>query len=329
MPADARLRTQSIRVRFGEFAALDGVSLEVGDAEIVGLIGPNGAGKTTLLDAMCGNLRSDEGRVFLLGSDVSDLAPSRRAQLGLGRSYQDARLFPGLCVRDAIQLAFARQGRVGFASALLGTPWARAAERTSRSQADELIEQYGLAPWATALISELSTGTRRACDLVMQLATGAKVLLLDEPTAGIAQADAVAVGPLLRRVRDEVGCSMLIVAHDMPLLRAVASRVYAMDAGQIIAEGTPDEISRDPQVVARYLGHARAGHRVAADRGAARLSGRPGDELSRLGASVLPQGTAAGDRSRCHCARARGLDSRAHRGRRPGWQHGPRDGSRP
>ena len=137
---------------------------------------------------------------------------------------------------------------------MVAAPWARRSERRTRAAADEIIARFGLAPWADARASELSTGTRRICDLAAQVAAEPKLILLDEPTAGVAQREAEAFGPLLRQIRDELDCSVLIVEHDMPLLMGLCDRIYAMEAGQVIAEGTPDEIRNDPRVVASYLG---------------------------------------------------------------------------
>src|SRR5437879_6309049 len=137
---------------------------------------------------------------------------------------------------------------------MVGAPGVRLADRRSRARADEIIERLGLEAWADSLTSELSTGTRRICELAAQLAAKPRMLLLDEPTAGVAQREAEAFGPLLRRIRDELGCAILIVEHDMPLLMGVCDRVYAMEAGDVIAEGTPEEIRHDPAVIAAYLG---------------------------------------------------------------------------
>src|SRR2546423_11832486 len=127
-------------------------------------------------------------------------------------------------------------------------------ERRPRREAEEIVDRFGLRPWADARASELSTGTRRICDLAAQVAAQPKLILLDEPTAGVAQREAEAFGPLLRRIRDELDCSVLIVEHDMPLLMALCDRIYALEAGKVIAAGTPDEIRHDPRVVASYLG---------------------------------------------------------------------------
>jgi ABC-type branched-subunit amino acid transport system ATPase component/ABC-type branched-subunit amino acid transport system permease subunit len=248
------LEVEGITVRFGGIRALDEVDLTVHRGEIVGLIGPNGAGKTTLINVISGHLPLAAGRVRLSGHDVGDLAPELRSGYGLGRSFQDARLFPGLTVREAMQVALVRSNRVGFVSSMLHAPWARDAERASARQADELLEAMGMAQWADSLVSGLSTGMRRITDLTMQVAARPGVLLLDEPTAGVAQRETEAFGPMLRKIRDELDCAIVIVEHDMPLLMGLCDRIYAMETGRIIAEGTPEEIRRDPLVIASYLG---------------------------------------------------------------------------
>src|SRR5439155_3344755 len=170
--------------------------------------------------------------------------------------------FPGLTVLEAVQVALAPRRRVGVLSSMVRAPWATAADRDSRADAMELLDRFGLAPWADTLTAELSTGLRRITDLVMQVAARPRVLVLDEPTAGVAQREAEAFCPLLRGIRDDLGCSILLVEHDMPLLMGLCDRVYALEAGRIIAEGSPETVRRDPLVIASYLGTDR----VAIDR---------------------------------------------------------------
>jgi ABC-type branched-subunit amino acid transport system ATPase component/ABC-type branched-subunit amino acid transport system permease subunit len=253
-PDDRPLVVTDVVKRFGGLDVLAGVSIDVAPGEIVGLIGPNGAGKTTLMNVISGNLDADGGVVSVLGRDVTALAPEFRSHFGLGRVYQEAKLFPGLTVRETLQVALARTQRVGVVAVMLGAPWARHLERRSREQADAVIERLGLGAWADSLTADLSTGTRRICELGAQLAAAPRVLLLDEPTAGVAQREAESFGPLLRRIRDELDCSILIIEHDMPLLMGVCDRVYAMDTGRVIACGTPEEIRNHPDVIASYLG---------------------------------------------------------------------------
>jgi ABC-type branched-subunit amino acid transport system ATPase component/ABC-type branched-subunit amino acid transport system permease subunit len=248
------LVADDVEVHFGGVRALQGASIEVRPGEIVGLIGPNGAGKSTLINAMSGVLRPDKGTVVLNGDDVTGHPPEIRAALGMGRSFQAASLFPGLTVRETLQATLGARARIGVLSSAVHAPWARRAERKIRAEADALVQRLGLSRWADTLTADLSTGTRRICDLAVQVAGRPKVLLLDEPTAGVAQRETEVFGPLLRRIRDELDCSIVIVEHDMPLLMGVCDRVYAMTQGRVIAEGMPEEIRRDPAVIASYLG---------------------------------------------------------------------------
>jgi len=248
------LAVREVKKRFGGLTVLDGISIDVHPGEIVGLIGPNGAGKTTLMNTISGNLRVDGGSVHVLGHDVTGLAPEFRAHYGLGRNYQDAKLFPGLTTRETLQVAAAKNARVGAFWSMLRAPWVKWTERESQQRADQVLERLGLAGWADTLTGDLSTGTRRICELAVQVTSEPKVLLLDEPTAGVAQRDAEAFGPLLRQIRDELDCSILIIEHDMPLLMGLCDRVYAMELGTVIAEGTPEEIRNHPRVIASYLG---------------------------------------------------------------------------
>lgn len=251
---DQRLVVEGVALHFGGVKALDGASITVRAGEIVGLLGPNGAGKTTLMNVISGIVEPDAGTIRFAGRDVSSLPAEYRGAYGLARSFQDARLFPGLTVIETIQLAQSLHSRVGVLSSLLSAPWVRYAERATRARAEEIIDRFGLGAWADSLTADLSTGTRRICDLAAQVATGATLLLLDEPAAGVAQRDAEALGPLLRRIRAELDCSILIVEHDMGLLMGLCDRIYAMEGGRVIAEGTPTEVRANPVVIASYLG---------------------------------------------------------------------------
>jgi ABC-type branched-subunit amino acid transport system ATPase component/ABC-type branched-subunit amino acid transport system permease subunit len=277
---DLPLVVSNTSVAFGGIQALNDVSIRVGRGEIVGLIGPNGAGKSTLMNVISGTVRSDRASIRVFGKELAGLAPEFRPAFGVARSFQDATLFPGLTVTEAVQVALDRRHRTGLLSAAVGAPWSRAAESASRTEARRVIDGLGLAAWAASPVAELSTGTRRICDLAAQAAARPSVLLLDEPTAGVAQRDAEAFAPLLRRLRDELGCAVLIIEHDMPLLMGLCDRIYAMDLGRIIAEGTPSEVAANPAVVAAYLGTepaaARSGPAGAGRRPSARAAVRAG-----------------------------------------------------
>jgi ABC-type branched-subunit amino acid transport system ATPase component/branched-subunit amino acid ABC-type transport system permease component len=257
-PSEPALEVTGLRVRFGGIVALNEPDLCVRAGEVVGLIGTNGAGKTTLMNVISGFLAPDQGSVKVFGHEVVDLPPDFRAAYGVARSFQDASLFVGLTVTETIQVALGRRHKVGMVSAMVAAPWVRQTERRTRREASQIVDRFGLSPWADVRTSQLSTGTRRICDLAAQVTAQPKLLLLDEPTAGVAQREAEAFGPLLRRIREELDCAILIVEHDMPLLMGLCDRLYALEAGAVIAEGTPEEIRHNPQVVASYLGTREA-----------------------------------------------------------------------
>jgi ABC-type branched-subunit amino acid transport system ATPase component/ABC-type branched-subunit amino acid transport system permease subunit len=248
------LSVEDAHVAFGGVQALRGASIQVRRGEIVGLIGPNGAGKSTLMNVISGTVRADRASVRVFGTELVGLGREFRAALGVARSFQDASLFAGLTVREALQVSADRRHRTGMLAQALRLPWARAAESASRAEAEEVLERLGLQAWADTPTAELSTGTRRICDLAAQAVARPALLLLDEPTAGVAQRDAEAFGPLLRRLRDELDCAILVIEHDMALLMGICDRIYAMDGGAVLAEGTPQEVRDDQRVIASYLG---------------------------------------------------------------------------
>jgi branched-chain amino acid transport system ATP-binding protein len=240
------------------------------------MIGPNGAGKTTVFDLISGFVPVDGGRVVYRGKDVTSLSAHARARRGLGRSFQHARLFPSLTVTETIEVAFERHlpARNPLSAALV-LPHVRLGERKIEARADELIERMGLVAYRDKFVSELSTGTRRIVDLACAVAHRPDVLVLDEPSSGIAQAETAALGDVLLRVRDEIGCTLLVIEHDMGLVTSLADELIALDLGRIIARGAPNDVVSDPAVVAAYLGTEAdnvlqpSGHRTAerSDRG--------------------------------------------------------------
>ena len=248
------LIVEGVTVTFGGITAVDDVSLTVRQGEIVGLIGGNGAGKSTLLNAISGHVPARATRIVVAGEDVVELGPEYRPFLGLGRTFQDARLFPGLTVAETVMAAADREARGGAVGAMVGSPWLRMSEREKRARAMEVLDEFGLADRASSLTAELSTGMRRVCDLAAVVASGSTLVLLDEPTAGLAQREVEQFAPLLREIRDRYGASMLVVEHDMPLMMSLADRIYCLESGRVIAEGTPDEVRSDPRVIASYLG---------------------------------------------------------------------------
>ncbi|HEX9684136.1 MAG TPA: branched-chain amino acid ABC transporter permease/ATP-binding protein [Acidimicrobiales bacterium] len=248
------LEVTDVSIAFGGIHALDGVSLHVEEGEILGLIGGNGAGKSTLLNCISGHVRPNAGEIVVAGQDIRDLSPEYRPFLGLSRTFQDARLFPGLTVRETVMLAMDRNNRSGSIGAMVGAPWVRWSERAKAVRAQQILESFGLADRGHSRVGELSTGMRRICDLATVVASEPTIVLLDEPTAGLAQREVEAFAPLLRRLRDDYGCSMVVVEHDMPMLMALCDRIYCLEAGRVIAEGTPDEVRSDELVIASYMG---------------------------------------------------------------------------
>jgi len=247
------LVVDDMSVRFGGRVAVNDVSLHVGAREIVGLIGTNGAGKSSLMNAVSGFVPSS-GHVVVLGHDVSGLPPYRRHRLGLARGFQAARLYDDLTVRETILVALEARERSRLLPSMFALPPSPSIERTKRAEADEIMRYVGLERFSDQFVSNLSTGTRRVTELACQLAMGARVLLLDEPTAGLAQRETEAFAPLIVQVRRELDAAVLLIEHDMPLVMQVSDRVYCLEAGNVIAEGTPDEVRHDPRVVASYLG---------------------------------------------------------------------------
>ncbi|HET9730026.1 MAG TPA: branched-chain amino acid ABC transporter permease/ATP-binding protein [Acidimicrobiia bacterium] len=247
------LETRDLSVQFGGLVAVHNVSMHANAGEIVGLIGTNGAGKSTLLNAIGGFVPS-VGDVAVLGHDVTGLSSHARARVGMGRTFQAALLFPELTVRETVELALEARDITSFWGTVLGLPGARRMERTKRADAAELIDFLGLGRYADHFVAELSTGTRRIVELAAVLGAAPQVLLLDEPTAGVAQREAEAFAPLMRRVQQELDATLLIVEHDLPMLLGLSDRVYCLEAGEIIAEGPPEAIRNDARVIASYFG---------------------------------------------------------------------------
>jgi branched-chain amino acid transport system ATP-binding protein len=253
--ATVLLETAGLVKRFGGITAVSDVDLKLRDGQILGLIGHNGAGKTTLMDCISGFLPIDGGRIRLRGVDVTDWAPHERARGGVARSFQDALLYPTLTVAETIAVARERHlASTDIVAAALQLPASYESEMAVAEKVDELIELMGLDAFRQKLTGELSTGSRRIVDLACILAQDPRVLMLDEPSGGVAQKETEALGPLLLRVREQVGCSVLVIEHDMPLLRTICDEMVALELGGVIAQGTPTEVLEHPAVIESYLG---------------------------------------------------------------------------
>jgi len=249
------MATVGISKQFGGVAALHDVSLHVDAGEIVGLIGANGAGKTTVLDIVSGFVNPDAGRVLLAGRDSTGLSPPARARGGLGRMFQDARLFPSLTVAEAVATALERQVAVPDPFlALWWTASVRFSERDVSARAEELMHALGIVDLRDRFVSELSTGTRRVVELACTVAHEPDVVLLDEPSAGLAQRECEALAGRLLDLRDRTGAGFLVVEHDMTLLASLADRLVCLHLGEVVASGPPQQVLADPLVVEAYLG---------------------------------------------------------------------------
>jgi branched-chain amino acid transport system ATP-binding protein len=249
------LEVSGLTRRFGGITAVRDVGFTLHEGQILGLIGPNGAGKTTIFDLISGHLPVDGGRIVLNGRDVTEWGADRRAAIGLGRSFQDARIFPSLTVAENIALGLERHIEVtDHVSALFATPAMRESEADVAYTVDDLIELMGLQAYRDKFVSELSTGSRRIVDLAMSIAHDPLVLLLDEPSSGIAQRETEALGPLLQRIRQETGCAMLVIEHDMPLITSLSDEIVALELGAVVLQGPADVVMSDPRVVTSYLG---------------------------------------------------------------------------
>lgn len=238
--------------RFGNLRAVTDVSMTVEAGELRAVIGPNGAGKTTFFNLISGFFRPSDGRIFFDGRDVTGLAPHRRVAMGMARTFQITEIFPELSVRDNVRIP------VEIAAGYRLAPWvSRRAAHTHRERIDELLALAGLGVRADRLAGELSLGDQRATEIVMSLALQPKLLLLDEPTAGMGDQETYEVTQLIRSLHREQSLTMLLIEHDMRVVFQLAQRIMVLSEGRVLADGTPDEIAGDEAVQAAYLGSAR------------------------------------------------------------------------
>ena len=253
------LRTQGVVAAFGGIRAVDGVSMDIREHEIVGIIGPNGAGKTTLFDVISGYTPLTQGLIDIAGHNVTKSSPTARANFGLGRSFQDARLFPELSVRETLAVSLERwvKNRSALAAAMYLPP-VFDSEDAITTRVNELVELLGLGDYQNKFIRELSTGTRRIVDLACLVAHRPSVILLDEPSSGLAQREVEALTPVVRRLRDDMGSALVIIEHDIAFISGVADRLIALDQGRVIADGVPVEVLEHPIVIESYLGTSSA-----------------------------------------------------------------------
>jgi ABC-type branched-subunit amino acid transport system ATPase component len=250
------LRLEGVHRSFGGVRAVDGASFEVGRGEVHGLIGPNGAGKTSVINLVSGLLVPGAGRILLRDRPIHGLAPHRVAALGVARTFQNIRLFPDLSARDNVVVGQHLRRSASLAARMLLLPSARAEERAAREAAAAMLELVGLSDRMRAHARHLSYGEQRRVEIARALASGPRLLLLDEPTAGMNAVEVKAVALLIRQMAAE-GRSVLLVEHNVRLVMEVCDRITVLAFGRVIAEGKPAEVASDPAVIAAYLGDAR------------------------------------------------------------------------
>lgn len=248
---DALVRFDGVRLGYGARTILSDVSCTVGRGAFLGIVGPNGAGKTTFFEIISGFVVPDEGQVVFDGYDVTKVGPEIRAELGIVRSFQEAALFPTMTVLDTVELAHERLEPTGLVESALGRD---KAARKKREHARELLSLMGLDHFRDKQVGELSTGTRRIAELTCMLALEPRLLLLDEPAAGVAQRETEALGDLLENVKKQLGTTMVVIEHDIPLLAAMSDHMIAMESGRLLVEGTPEEVQSSPEVIDSFLG---------------------------------------------------------------------------
>ena len=253
---EALLEAEAATIRFGGLTAVKAFSLSLRPRELVALIGPNGAGKTTVFNLLTGVYQPTEGRIRVSGRDTRGLRPSHIAALGAARTFQNIRLFKELTAFDNVRIACHHLTRASLAASVRGGGLAHAEERWVAERADELLSVMGLAHRRDQLARNLPYGEQRRLEIARALATGPKVLLLDEPAAGMNAREKVELMALIRTLRDRFGVAILLIEHDMKLVMGVSERIVVLDHGETIATGTPREIQTDPRVVAAYLGTA-------------------------------------------------------------------------
>jgi branched-chain amino acid transport system ATP-binding protein len=254
-PVEANvLYADHITIKFGGLVAVNDVSFAIPPKSVISLIGPNGAGKTTFFNVLTGLYEATEGTVYLNGKDVTAIKPHKRAALGMARTFQNIRLFGLMTAEENVMVAMHPHLKAGVISTIVRTPRQRREEREARDTARELLEYVGIGKSEGELARNLSYGDQRRLEIARAMALRPKILLLDEPTAGMNPQESANFNDFVYRVRDERDMSVLLIEHDMSVIMKISERITVLDRGTMIAEGTPDDIRNNQTVIEAYLG---------------------------------------------------------------------------